>query len=306
MSRAAIWVIGNARVRAAASSMASGSPSSRAQMSAMTPSWSSASSIGAARGRRAGEEESDGVVGRQRRHRPDGLAADPQPLAARGEEPQARAATQQVLGHLGGSGDDVLAVVEHDQPGPGRRSARRAGSGPAGRGRRRSPRERRPGSPTGASSTRHPPKLRPSAAARPTSRASRVLPTPPGPTSVTKRWSANSALRSRTSASRPTSGVSASGMPGCDGRAGRRGGDGRRAGGVSAGRARGSPTPAGAAPAPVRGRAPHPGADGPPGRPAARRPAARPRYSASISSPRNPSRSGWAATSSSSWTTARW
>ena len=52
---------------------------------------------------------------RQRRHGPDGLAADSQPLAARGEEAQARAATQQVLGDLGGGGDHVLAVVEHDQ-----------------------------------------------------------------------------------------------------------------------------------------------------------------------------------------------
>ena len=84
-------------------------------MSAMTPSWSSASSIAAPGGLGAGQEETDGVVGRQRRHGPDGLAADPQPLAARGEEPQTRAAAQQILGHLGGGGDDVLAVVEHDQ-----------------------------------------------------------------------------------------------------------------------------------------------------------------------------------------------
>ena len=116
MSRAAIWASGNARVRAAASSMASGSPSSRAQMSAMTvvPS-SSASSIAAPAAWARVEEQPDGVVGGQRRHRPDGLAADPQPLAARGEEAQARAAPQQVLGDLGGGGDDVLAVVEHEQ-----------------------------------------------------------------------------------------------------------------------------------------------------------------------------------------------
>ena len=63
----------------------------------------------------AGDEQRDGVVGRERRHGPDGLAADAQPLAARGEEPQAGAATQQVLGDLGGRGDHVLAVVEHDQ-----------------------------------------------------------------------------------------------------------------------------------------------------------------------------------------------
>ena len=36
-----------------------------------------------------GDEEAHGVVGRERRHRPDGLAADAQPLAAGGEEPQA-------------------------------------------------------------------------------------------------------------------------------------------------------------------------------------------------------------------------
>ena len=48
------------------------------------------------------------------------------------------------------------------------------------------------GSPTGASSTRQPPKLRSSADRRaPTSRASRVLPTPPGPTRVTNRSSAS-------------------------------------------------------------------------------------------------------------------
>ncbi len=64
----------------------------------------------------AGQEETDGVVGCQRRYRPDGFASDAQPLAARGEDAQPRASTQQVFGHLSGSGDDVLAVVEHDQP----------------------------------------------------------------------------------------------------------------------------------------------------------------------------------------------
>ena len=47
--------------------------------------------------------------------------------------------------------------------------------------------------------------------ARPRGRAGSCPPRP-GPTSVTKRCSANSAVRSRSSASRPTSGVSASGM----------------------------------------------------------------------------------------------
>ena len=83
-------------------------------MSAMTPSLVVGSSIGAPDASARAQEEADGIVGRQRRHGPDGLAADPQPLAAGGEEPQARAATQQALGHLGGGGDDVLAVVEHE------------------------------------------------------------------------------------------------------------------------------------------------------------------------------------------------
>ena len=67
------------------------------------------------RGRRsgAGHEESDRIVGCQRRHGPDDLAADAQPLTAGRQEPQARATTQQTLGHLGGRADHVLAVVEH-------------------------------------------------------------------------------------------------------------------------------------------------------------------------------------------------
>ena len=84
-------------------------------MSAITAWSSSESSSGAPAAWARATKRRDGVVGRQRRHGPDGLAADAQPLAARGEEPQAGAATQQVLGDLGGRGDHVLAVVEHDQ-----------------------------------------------------------------------------------------------------------------------------------------------------------------------------------------------
>ena len=46
------------------------------------------------------------------------------------------------------------------------------------------------------------------AAVRAASMASRVLPTPPGPVSVTSRWSANNLPISRTSASRPSKAVS--------------------------------------------------------------------------------------------------
>ena len=134
-----------------------------------------------------GDEEAHGVVGRERRHRPDGLAADAQSLAARGEDAQRRAATQQVLGDLGGRGDHVLAVVEHDQHARGHRSARPTGSGPGARGRRRSAPGLRPGSPTGASSTRQPPNARSRGHGAGHLQREAVLPTPPGPTSVTNR-----------------------------------------------------------------------------------------------------------------------
>ena len=67
------------------------------------------------------------------------------------------------------------------------------------------------GSPTCASSTRHAPCDRRADSSRATSSARRVLPTPPGPTSVMKRWSRNSRVSSRTSSSRPTNAVSDSG-----------------------------------------------------------------------------------------------
>ena len=63
------------------------------------------------------------------------------------------------------------------------------------------------GSPTAASSTMTAPLDIAALSARATSTARRVLPTPPGPTSVIKRWSANNAVSSRSSCSRPTSGV---------------------------------------------------------------------------------------------------
>ena len=84
-------------------------------MSAITASTSSESATARTCCPRASDEQLNGVVGRQRRHGPDGLAADSQPLTARREQPQAWAATQQVLGDLGGRRDHVLAVVEHDQ-----------------------------------------------------------------------------------------------------------------------------------------------------------------------------------------------
>ena len=77
-------------------------------------------------GRRRGHEQRRRVLGCERGHRPDGLAADPQTLAARRQEAQPRAVAQQVFGHLGGRGDHVLAVVEHDEQLPVADPRRRA------------------------------------------------------------------------------------------------------------------------------------------------------------------------------------
>ncbi len=85
----------------------------------------------------------------------------------------------------------------------------------AARARTRSRHERRRDHPTGASSTRHAPNASPADAARATSNARRVLPTPPGPTKVTNRCSAASRVQLASSTSRPTSGVSASGIATC-------------------------------------------------------------------------------------------
>ena len=102
-----------------------------------------------------------------------------------------RAVTQQVLGDLGGGRDHVLAVVEHEQHlpvtdhlGEPARVRQRRGR-PRWRRERRRDRRRAP-APRGSRRTSG---RRPRPA--PTSSARRVLPTPPGPTSVTKRCSAN-------------------------------------------------------------------------------------------------------------------
>ena len=177
---------GKARVRAAASSMANGSPSRRAQISATVASevvgGVEPGPAAAARARNSCTASSRG----QRGHRPDRLAADPQALTARRQEPQPRAVTQEVLGDLGGRRDDVLAVVEHDRAARVRRSSRPAGPGRAARARRdRGPHGRRVADGRQLDEARAV-RQRARTSARATSSASRVLPTPPGPTSVTQ------------------------------------------------------------------------------------------------------------------------
>src|SRR3954447_11520263 len=76
----------------------------------------------------------------------------------------------------------------------------------------------RGGSVIGASSTATTPSSNPDSASLPAAKADLVLPTPPGPVSVTRRTSSRRswAATSRTSRSRPTSGVNGRGSDACD------------------------------------------------------------------------------------------
>ena len=106
--RAAICSTGIVRSRAAASSIASGRPSSRRQISATAGCRSEA-------GRdRAGaiEEQLDRGIVAERRDRDEVLARDRQRLAAGRDDPQARAGAEQRVGQRRGGADQVLAVVE--------------------------------------------------------------------------------------------------------------------------------------------------------------------------------------------------
>src|SRR5205807_2429604 len=69
------------------------------------------------------------------------------------------------------------------------------------------------GSPAGASSTSHTPSANRPATCLATSPASRVLPTPPGPVTVTSRYSSSKPATSRTAPARPTKLVSTAGKP---------------------------------------------------------------------------------------------
>ena len=109
-----ICVTGSARLRAAANSMASGRPSRRAQMSAITFRTASESSKDAPAACARAMDNSAAPPGAERRNRPHGLARYPQCLAAGGDKPQAGTVVQQNLGRRRGRVDDVFAVVEDD------------------------------------------------------------------------------------------------------------------------------------------------------------------------------------------------
>ena len=215
-------------MRAAASSIASGSPSRRRQISATAAALASVSAkLGRDRPRSFDEERHRGSRGdrrgrrraarigqRQRRHRELVLDADAQRGAAGGEHGQVRAGRHE-RGHVRRRRGDLLDVVQDQQQRRGangagqhrervdarRPRARRApGRSPAGRG---------PG--RGAGRDRRTPRASAKLGARSaaTWSASRVLPTPPGPVSVSSGTSSRSTSSpiAATSRSRPTSGV---------------------------------------------------------------------------------------------------
>jgi hypothetical protein len=107
--------------------MASGSPSSRAQIDHQRGGLLVERQAGALRPgpvdeQRDRSEDSGrpqaGIAGpgeRQRRHPVDGLAADAERLAAGGHQVHLRATPHDGVGGLGAAADQVLAVVQHDQ-----------------------------------------------------------------------------------------------------------------------------------------------------------------------------------------------
>ena len=208
--------------RAAPSSMASGSPSSRRHSSATS---ATRRAIGAARRgstrRRALDEQPHRRVGpvRADRHGQRRQArtaswsrASRSRLVTSKVEP--RRVGEQPLHELGERVEHVLGVVEHSSPcAGGERRAQRVRPGPR---RERSPRRSRPRPPrraaaavTGTRSTHHTRATLPRRPRCASSSARRVLPTPPGPMSVTSGGvsrRARAVLAPDSSSSRPTSG----------------------------------------------------------------------------------------------------
>ena len=126
-SRRAISASGSVLSLAAASSIASGSPSRRRTMSMTRATVSSLTSkpgltaaARSANSRTAGKPTAScgGHAGQglaERRDRQQRLAGDAERLAAGGDDPQPRAVAEQLVGQVRAGVDEVLAVVEHEQ-----------------------------------------------------------------------------------------------------------------------------------------------------------------------------------------------
>ena len=221
----------SSRVRAAASSMASGRPSRRRQIATTaaalpsvrakpgrtararsTNSATAGDAISSCSGTPAGPAGRGGQ--RQRRDRVLPLGPQPQHRAAGGHDDHAGAAGQQLVQVAGGAGD-LLQVVQDEQPGAvaqllGQGLQRRARPGQVGAHRPADAahHQLRLGDP--GQRDEHGPRNRSGQPARsPTASASRVLPTPPGPVSVTNRTPgrASRPASSPMACSRPTSEV---------------------------------------------------------------------------------------------------
>ena len=161
-------------MRAAASSSASGRLSSRRQSSPIVSFGSKP---------RASAEELDRLRLGQRRHRVLDLAPDPEQLAAGDEQPEVRAAPRAAR-ELGRGLDDLLEVVEQEQQ---LALADVLGEAVLGAERLRDRLGRRaPGRAARTEPTQKTPALNAGTSSAAASIASRVLPEPPGPVSVTQ------------------------------------------------------------------------------------------------------------------------
>ena len=188
-------------IRAAASSIASGRPSSRRQISATSRAFSSVSAkSGSTACARADEEPHRGVrrelLEAMASPRGSGVgsggtgyscsAGEPQRRAARGQHAAARGAAASSSATSGAAGEELLEVVEHEQqlwprgaprPRVGQRLVS-ASCRPSACGDRRAD-ERRVAN--GGEGDEAAPSRRPGASSSATASARRVLPVPPGP-----------------------------------------------------------------------------------------------------------------------------
>ena len=198
------------RSQGAANSIASGSPSRRAQISATVAAFSAVRAKVGVGGLGARGEERDRLVARQVRQRlvlggsgsgSGGTGKSCSPVTRRTVRLVTsaftpRAGAQQV-GDVRRGVDDLLEVVEHQEQVLARSAAASCSGGGRSASSRRSrawaiAETTRSGSRTAARETKTAPSANAASSSAATSIARRVLPTPPGPVSVTRRTSGSS------------------------------------------------------------------------------------------------------------------
>ncbi len=183
-------------MRAAASSMASGTPSRRRQISSTSSRLADGSNVREAADRPLVEQLDARPRRFEGRDDDELLVAEAEALSRRGEDPHVRAALGDGVGQVGRTVDDVFAVVQDEQcPARLQRRHDRFGQRPpqallhvqdAGNRPRHLARRAVAGELDEPAHLPPPPPALTSTSARSAAaRASRVLPIPPGPTSVT-------------------------------------------------------------------------------------------------------------------------